>query len=441
MRKTVIFVLLSVSMCLMARPNYKYILQHYDSFSPREALYRLREYQEWVPTQAHCYYLMGNLYYQLYRTEHPIHDYQVLDNSLYSGALFYGNCAHYLHENQLKKEWYAEAAENGKVSEESISNYVLTRRDTLLTLRQNLTTLHEAYARLVNRYDTCRSQMAMLCDKYGGEKDLHLLLDSADRSLLMQMRQVAQQLPEDIRLFQQALEAYPIPDYQPVFSWQRIDYFRMDGLTTSDFLQSQIVLWNYAEWVDRFLLMHGKTYRNYRESMDAEQRRLAEAMDTPQSLRENRRLINTIHQLDASSAMGDLLHLEYLSTVSTRLGEQILAADSLTDDTWLMALQRLYKMSLCRQELVTDADRLAAGLSEADQRKYADFLQTYFADDLSARQYVGRWKNAANSRYEAANLYLAEKGLTAGLDTVVRIDERLEMVISVDGCSPREWQP
>lgn len=442
MRKVLVLIVVLVSVLpSFARPNYKYILQHYDEFSTREALYRLREYQAWAPTEAHPYYLMGGIYYQLYRQEHPIHNYLELDNTLYNGMLFYGNCGHFIGESSIRKEWYADVAVGGKVDQQMIRTYVMARRDTLRDLRERLQLMHDSYVSLVTNYDTCRQLMMQLSERYAGEKQAHLMLDSADRALLSDLRDRSLRLPDQIRQYRQHLAGYPIAGYDPQFRWSRIDYFRMDGLTMTDFLQNDIPLWDYATWVDRFLLTQDSEYARYYRSLADEQQRLSAAMARPTAMRENKRLINTVSQLDPSSGMGALLHLEYQYASGVLLADRILSVDSLSSDSWLTCLQQLYRL----QQLVADMQSARAwtqmGLSAEDMLKYADFLQTYFAEDRTTKQSASRWLTDADTRCREVGLTLAERGLTQGMDTLVQIDEHTAMVISADGCSPREWRP
>lgn len=441
MRKVfLMWVALVLALSSWARPNYKYILQHYDEFSPREALYRLREYQAWVPTEAHSYYLMGGIYYQLYRQEHPVHNYVELDNALYNGMLYYGNCAHFIGESSVRKDWYADLAVNGKVDQQMIRTFTMARRDTLRVLRDRLHWMHDSYVSLVTNYDTCRQLMTQLSERYAGEKQAHLMLDSADRALLSDLRARSIRLPDQIREYRQHLDGYPIAGYDPHFRWCRIDYFRMDGLTMTDFLQNDIPLWDYASWVDRFLTAQDTEYARYYASLSSEQQRLSAAMTRPAAMRENRRLINTISQLDPSSDMGSLLHLEYQYATTLLWADRILAVDTLSSDTWLTCLQQLYRLQQLSAQMQSSRAWAQKGLSGEDLLKYADFLHTYFAEDPTIQQSANRWLADADARCREVGLTLAERGLTQGMDTLVQIDEHTAMSISAAGCSPREWQ-
>ena len=106
MKKLIIFLVLTMSTLLVAQPNYKYILAHMSEFSDGEAMFRLKEYQTWYPKKAHPYYLMANIHYRTYAKENPLLNYNELSAALYEMIIYYGNCAHFIHNESVKKEWY-----------------------------------------------------------------------------------------------------------------------------------------------------------------------------------------------------------------------------------------------------------------------------------------------------------------------------------------------
>lgn len=349
MRKVLLLTMLCMSVMLMAQPNYKYILQHMSEMSDREVLYRVQEYQSFHPREAHPYYLMGNILYRQYQTEHPLKEYSELQRDLYTARLYYGNCKHYLPEGSFKKELYPETAVAGKATEQTADMFLQRRIDSIATLQKRVETLYNAYCLLVNRYDSCLQDMTELSSRFAGEKQAQLGMDSVGLALLARLKQRALRLPTDIALYQKALKDYPIAGYQPIFVMRRVDIFRMDGLTTSDFLQSEVLLWDYAEWVDRFLKVQNSEVARLRNDIRLEHLRLQRAINDKAEVKPNNTLLNTIDKWDEASPMCLMLKLEYVASVAVALEKRILSADSLTADTWLMSLQLAYRLEQQRE--------------------------------------------------------------------------------------------
>lgn len=417
--------LFCASSSLWAQRDYKHLMKHLPEMSDREALYNLLDYQSFHPRQANPYFQMANICYRLYPDEHPLRDYVELDKMLYWAWLYAGNCIHYLPNDHFQKDWYLAASPDGKVTPEVVTIYLRPRLDKLVDQRNRLEALYSAYSGLVHRYDTCRVLMTEFSQRYPGEKEAHLLLSSDDLRLLELLRSEADSLPAAILRLDRALEAYPVADYRPTFHFRPIDYFRMDGLTTSDFLQEDIYLWDYAAWVNRFLDVQQSFYRTYYEQIAQEHRRLQEAKRSATMLRENQRLLNTIEQQDARSAMIPLLHVEYLDARAAALAQQVTGVDTLTEDSWLTLLQQLYRLQQTTAEIEEVSQTVAPQFTASQQAKYAAFLQQSYPDDPTTAVAMQQIREQAGSRYRDVIAQVLSRPEIPLLPDRVQIDEAL----------------
>lgn len=430
MKKIITLLVVLSATALMAQPSYKYLLAHMPEFSDGEALYRIKEYQTYYPKQAHPYYLMANIHYRTFAKEHPLLNYLELSSAIYNMILYYGNCSHFIHDESIKKEWYLETAVDGKVSEETIVAFTQKRLNEAKDLRTKVDELHTSYLQLVQDYDSCLMEMSVLSQHYGGEKEAQLLIDDSDMALLNRMIRRARQLPKEIERYKKALDAYPIQGYQPQFIFRPINYFRMEGMTTSDFLQNEVLLWDFVTWGETFLATHEHKTLPYLQSLEQEYMRQSKAWDAAAESKPNTVILNMIDYRDEGSAMAPLMQLQHMAVQSHAIEQQILEVDSVDADVWIVLLQQTYRINL----LLNQSNQTVVGLAEqleqpALKRKYAAFVRRFFPNEpLWGERVVSLWQNRLQHSYQRAcdRVVLVSEGH----EPVVRISENMEAVIS-----------
>lgn len=420
---------LFIGIALSAQPNYKYILAHMPEFSDGEALYQLKEYQTWFPKQAHPYYLMANIHYRTYTKEHPLLNYRELSSALYDMVLYYGNCEYFIPNESIKKEWYQETAVNGKVTEETILAFVRSRRAEITALRGQVNELYNSYTQLVNRYDSCLQEMTYLAHRYSGEKEAQLLISDEDLLLVDGMSARASQLPNDIQRFKDALQRYPIEGYAPQFTFRPIDHFRMEGLTTTNFLQNDIQLWDFVRWADHFVNSHQNDVLPYLKDIENEYTRQEDAWERGGDIKVNKLLLNTIDHHDEGSAMSRFMTLQNYAVQAHALEQRIMSPDSVDADEWIILLQQHYRLLKLRQQSEELSRNLAISLNDPFlRRKYAHFISIFFPNQENwGTAAVERWKGDIEQRYQTTCERLVQ--LSSSHTPIVRVSEQIEAVI------------
>lgn len=437
--------------CLLpvaAQPSYKYILQHLDEMSDREALYRLNDHQVWYPKKPHQYYLMGNINYRLIRQEHSIVDYKEKHWMLYSARVYYGNCRAFMKNEHIKADMYPLAAKNGKVDEKILYDWLTLRMDTLQIWQTKLEELYGAFSDLALRYDTCLTLFTGLNNKYYGVKDAALMCDSADEAVLDELQIKAKKLPGDIKRFQKALKDFPIEGYQPEFTFKPIVFYRIDGLTGVDFLQSDIALWNYTDWIDNFRSIQNQVGQLRREMSDEQKRLLGLSASVSQGgssdvARENKRLLNRINIYDTKSPLAELMHLHYLAVAAEQMGAIVskmyntegTAQDD--NENLIISLQLLYRMrtlqSEARENVVKDLAKSL--LEDSNKKRYSDFLQAYYPDDATLSKAPAGFGQRIDGACVNAEALLIDKtkAIRSVGDAKIQINEMTEALVSEDG--------
>lgn len=392
MKKIVFSIFLSVlPLLLTAQPSYKEILARMPQLSAHEALYELTDYQAFFPTQPHTYYMMGSINYGLIPTEHPILDYNELHLCLYNTRLYYGNCLHFAAEQSLKTEFYPGVPHADKrITTADLNQFLKARMDTVEQIMQKTDKLYDSFYTLVEHYNCCTSLFSEFVGRYERQKNASLLLTETDQEQLRLLQQKADSLPLLIEHFRQALSAYPIEGYTPQISMQPIELYRIDGLTAADFLQNEVILWDYSQWVQSFTANQEQGINRLRQSIDSCQEQLLQNLRLWQNpttyyatlpeMEDNSVLLNRIERIDYESFLTSLLRAETLY-LSASMGthsnlfqpDYTAGQESLTE-----ALSLLYRLREEKTEANRQAKSVRQRFSAEARLKHAGFLNRFY---------------------------------------------------------------
>lgn len=258
-----------------AQEKYSVILDQAKNLTPYEAIYLLMDYQYWHPEYSNIYYQLGNLTYDLLPTRDPLHHYSELNSLLYRSRLFYGNCLHFAKDQKLLGWQYAELAQGQKrIEYETLEQYVRPRLEEVKRQQIACDSIHRSFVRMSERYNRCHMLFADFLNRYTREKTAHLQLQPEERQALLSLRQAADSLDSDIAAFQGALTLQEVPGYHPVFRKESIVLYRLDGLTYTDFLQNDIAVWDYSQWVTSFLNEQQTVYEQLYADLAREEEQL-----------------------------------------------------------------------------------------------------------------------------------------------------------------------
>ena len=246
---------------LGAQEKYSVVLEQTKQLSPYEAIYQLMEYQQLRPELPGVYFQLGELCYGILPTRDPLHHYAELSTLLYQSRLFYGNCLHFAKDQKLPG-WQYEAIAMGqkKIEYAQLEQYIRPRLEEVKQQQTACDSIHNCFLRMTERYNRCQALFADLLSRYTREKTAHLQLQPQERQMLLALQQAADSLDENIREYRQALTLQTIPGYAPKFRKEDISLYRLDGLTYTDFMQNDIVIWDYSTWVRNFLREQDEVY-------------------------------------------------------------------------------------------------------------------------------------------------------------------------------------
>ena len=404
-------------LCVQAQSNERYedLINRTESLPAYQAMYNLLAYQRLHPEHAAVYYRLGEAAYTLLPAKDALHDYGERAELLYKARLFYGNCLHFMGGKLPRGEAFPTVTPAGKRLEYTdVETYLRARLDTISRWRAETDTLHDRFYRMVDRYEACRQLFMQFMEKYPSEKLAHLCFTPDDRDALQQLGALNAEFEQQRQLFIQALTASPVPHYAPQFRFVPITAYRLDGLTSSDFLANDIPLWDYKNWTDAFIYVQQHTYLAFMRELVQEFRTLDHGAERFRQglsvqLEPDKRLPNRIERYDYKSPVATFIRLQQLVAATV-----LQAQDSLTT-----------------AEQITDSDlslRITANV-EAQQRLAE--AQTYLrtlqrtADESTARKFAFFLRETGLFTVRQMLTY-AEQAVNFQLELTHRIDEQLQ---------------
>lgn len=272
-RKNIIIVIALLSAVCACADEYDRLLEKYADADPSVAVSVLKEFQKKYPETGHVYMALGDLSEQLADRLNPIIDYATLSQYLFDTQLFYGNCAHFATDDEVRSHnahYRWSMATDQRVTMQSLVPFLTEKRRRTIELKAAVDALYRAFYGMVDSYNGCVEAFFRFCQKYPNRKDALLLADKGDLLLLDTLGARYGDFTAAQQRFLAQLDSLPIAGYQPQFTVKSIDFYRLDGLNTSDFLRNEISLWNYAEWVQAFKNGQLPEVQQLRNDIDAQ---------------------------------------------------------------------------------------------------------------------------------------------------------------------------
>ena len=347
-----------------------------------QALYQLEQYQLQYPQFAGVYYHLGKHSEELLATIHPILNYDYLSRVLYNARVYYGNCIHYAQNSSLKDEDFVGIPTQGKkIAYEDIARFVREKMNRVKQIKTQVDNLYNNYNRMVERYSVCRRMFTEFCELYPSEKQAHLRLQQQDVALLNQLAMQFDSLRLDIKAFEHSLQQYPIEGYHPTFIYNKIQLYRLDGLTQTNFMESAIPLWNYGEFAKQFLTKQSDEYDTYYQAIEHEYRCIDDAIHKvkngkKQAIKTNKILTNYINKMDYASFMEPLTQIQQMCAELIQCHAQglFLPNDSIIQEDIELALNTLYEKYQNKKTTCGALEVLQSRVTDIELDKYKQVL-------------------------------------------------------------------
>lgn len=263
----ILIILAAVASNLFAqrRLKYKDIFDRIGKEPAEHSVLKLSEFQKINPEFPNTYLQIGTIQWNWLKEEDPFLNYQYVQRLIYNTKLYLGLAKSKINadEKEVKKNktYYGNFNITSSIDEldqQAVLNYIQKISDKVLEYEKNVTAIINNYNSTVSKYNTCLDTYKSIVARQNNYKNLLL---TATKEYKQQMKDLSQNYDSVIYYFNEfktALGNYPIKNYNQNLKITKIATYRLEGLTSSDFLKPEITIWDYQSWVkDAFKLMDG----------------------------------------------------------------------------------------------------------------------------------------------------------------------------------------
>ena len=184
-------------------------------------------------------------------------------------------------DKEVKKndEYYIGILPDGQLSYQAIATYIDTEYAAVEEFMEKLPPIYTEFTKSVEKYDQAVKSYAEIVGAHTSLKELYLLFDE-DLGISLQALKVnydSTKIYFDNYL--KLREAYNVNAVNQNYSETPIKVYRLDGLVTQiNFIQPQIMLWDYASWVDSVSVVVGSNISTLRADLIKNDKKLKEAL-------------------------------------------------------------------------------------------------------------------------------------------------------------------
>ena len=258
--KNIIFLLLiciaAQSVSAQRRLKYKDVFDDMPNVKPEISFMRFDELRQQDPEFPNTYFQMGLLDWAWLQEEDPFVNTQRVNQLIYDTKLYLGVCVGYLKrdDKEVKKNKiyytnYPIIADMEQLDHMDVINYVNKTIDKVKEYESNVTRTIGFYTKTVEKNNNCVEIFKNIVATQSNYKNLVMSVDKNIKKQLKELSDNYDSVNYYFNEYKTALASYPIKQYNQQLEVIPIATYRLDGLTSSDFLQAKVPIWDYRSWV------------------------------------------------------------------------------------------------------------------------------------------------------------------------------------------------
>ena len=244
------------SVSAQRRLKYKDVFDDMPNVKPEISYMRYDELRQQDPEFTNTYFQMGLLDWAWLQDEDPFVNTQRVNQLIYDTKLYLGVCVGYLKrdDKEVKKNKvyysnYPIISNMEQLDYLDVVNYVNKTIDKVKEYETNVSRIIGFYTKTVEKNNNCVEIFKNIVATQSNYKNLVM---TADKNIKKQLRELSENFDSVNYYFNEyktALANYPIKQYNQQLEVIPISTYRLDGLTSADFLQAKVPIWDYRTWV------------------------------------------------------------------------------------------------------------------------------------------------------------------------------------------------
>ncbi len=402
-----IFLALLISVSAEAQRKFKYkdIYEVILTGDKESSYTQLLAFQKQDPHFANTYFqlaLIAKFWAQQYD---PLTDFPMVEFFIYNTKLYLGLAKlKMLDESGRNREYYENAGivpKKKKIQTEDILAFLDSNLVEIKNYEQNVTLISNYFNKSVEYYNNCVIIYKQVNADYNNIKDIYLGSEPELAEKLLKIKNDFDSTLLFFKNFSTAIVKYPILNYHQKYELKTIETYRLDGLTHSNFLKNEIVLWNYATWVNEInkikssqISANSKEISKINKIVVENLRMVADGnySDERKPFSLDEKFIYRIEKYDNSSMLTELFRLNE-ALINFTIGTKSNYNNPSIDKIPFFKRARYFHDLVSKKKSVDSLNHIfEQKITSENIRKYTEFYQNNYSGRTGLKEYSFRQK-------------------------------------------------
>lgn len=268
---------LLVSLPMLAQKQkalkYKEVLEVVEQGPDIRAYQVLKDFQAQQPeANANVYYQLGILCHKWMREYDPLKQVEDVQYFALHTRVYLGICQSKLSKGEVSASGYYASIKppegQKKVKLEDVQLEIKNRLEDVKLFEENHAKMLMNFQKSLEQYDQCIDLFMSINEENSNLKNLFLTADIPFLNKLSKLYTTYENAVKSFKAYQAVVNDYPIGDYQPELIIKSIDTYRLNGLTSSNFLSNEVMMWDFGKWVADFRATLAEEIKELRAEVD-----------------------------------------------------------------------------------------------------------------------------------------------------------------------------
>jgi len=258
--------------------KYKDVYQYVLGKDTILAYEMLKEFQEKNPYHANTYYQLGLIAQYWTKKYDALTQIEDVKYFLYHTGLYLNLSKKYIDDKEVRKnsEYYQgiKASSGGKISIGDVTGEIDARLNKNKISKIKITAIQNNYVKSIDFYNQCVELFLEINKNNSNLKELLLTVDDNLKGKINKLGNLYDSTIYNLNKFEKGIKDFTIKSYKQTHKIKPIETYRLEGLTYSSFLESNIDLWDFRNWVNSFNKTLNTDIKDIRHKIDSTERKL-----------------------------------------------------------------------------------------------------------------------------------------------------------------------
>jgi hypothetical protein len=237
--------------------RYKDVYASLKTSKDFEVYQLLMAFHQQEPRHANTYYQLGIINQRWMREYDPLLKSDLVKSNISNAKLYLSLCLRFLDDKEARRNedyyQYVKRPEGKKgIEMADIVNDIQVRIQDVEKYGNNIRDIDSNFIGCVKSYNQCIRTFNDLNQKNSRLKDLYFVKDISFTKELESLKNQFDTTILYLNGLKKALIECPVGNYNPEYKLIPIDVYRLHGLTSVNFLNNRIALWDFGSWCDSF---------------------------------------------------------------------------------------------------------------------------------------------------------------------------------------------